>query len=100
MPDRIRLTTMTAALALALAAGIAHAQDKPAEGAADDRGRVRPRQADLLRALRRLPRRAAQGRHRQAADPDITQARGTDYLKVFINYGSPAACRTGAPPAS
>ncbi len=22
--------------------------------------------------------------------PDITQARGTDYLKVFINYGSPA----------
>src|SRR5512147_2765429 len=21
--------------------------------------------------------------------PDITQARGTDYLKVFINYGSP-----------
>ncbi|KPJ79435.1 MAG: nitrite reductase [Gammaproteobacteria bacterium SG8_30] len=22
--------------------------------------------------------------------PDVTQARGTDYLKVFINYGSPA----------
>src|SRR5690606_41055696 len=22
--------------------------------------------------------------------PDITQARGTEYLKVFINYGSPA----------
>ncbi len=32
------------------------------------RGRVRHRPQDLLRALRRLPRRAAQGRHRQAAD--------------------------------
>ena len=26
----------------------------------------------------------------KALTPDITQARGTEYLKVFINYGSPA----------
>jgi hypothetical protein len=52
---------------------------------------------DLLRALRRLPRRAAQGRHRQAADARHHLAKGTDYLKVFIAYGSPAACPTGAP---
>ncbi len=38
------------------------------EGAADDGGRVRQRAQDLFRALRRLPRRAAQGRDRQAAD--------------------------------
>jgi nitrite reductase (NO-forming)/hydroxylamine reductase len=52
-------------------------------------GGVRPRQADLFRALRRLPRRAAQGRHRQAADAGHHAARGTEYLKVFINYGTP-----------
>ena len=52
---------------------------------ADDPGRI-----DLLRALRRLPRRAAQGRHRQAADAGHHPAKGTDYLKVFIAYGSPA----------
>ena len=34
-----------------------------------DPGRVRRGEPDLLRALRRLPRRAAQGRDRQAADP-------------------------------
>ncbi len=33
-----------------------------------DPSRVRPREADLLRALRRMPWRAAQGCHRQAAD--------------------------------
>ena len=32
--------------------------------------------------------------------PDITLEKGTDYLKVFMNYGSPAACRTGAPRGS
>ena len=52
--------------------------------------RVHAGQADLLRALRGLPRRAAQGRDRQAADADITQKKGTDYLKVFIKFGSPA----------
>jgi nitrite reductase (NO-forming) / hydroxylamine reductase len=44
----------------------------------------------VLRALRRLPRRAAQGRHRQAADADVTRELGTDYLKALITYGSPA----------
>jgi nitrite reductase (NO-forming)/hydroxylamine reductase len=38
----------------------------------------------------RLPRRAAQGRHRQAADHRQDAGKGTDYLKVFIKYGSPA----------
>jgi nitrite reductase (NO-forming) / hydroxylamine reductase len=46
--------------------------------------------ATLLRALRRLPRRAAQGRHRQAADPGHHPEKGTDYLKALITYGSPA----------
>ena len=31
--------------------------------------------------------------------PDVTLANGPDYLKVFITYGSPQACRTGVPPA-
>jgi hypothetical protein len=54
---------------------------------------------DLLRALRRLPRRAAQGRHRQAADHGHHPGSGTEYLKVFIKpTAPPAACRTGAPP--
>lgn len=30
--------------------------------------------------------------------PDITQARGQAYLEALITYGSPPACRTGAPP--
>ena len=38
------------------------------QGAADDQGRVRQGAPDLLRTLRRLSRRAAQGRHGQAAD--------------------------------
>ncbi len=37
--------------------------------AGHDRARVQARAGDLLPALRRLPRRAAQGRHRQAAHP-------------------------------
>ena len=28
---------------------------------------------------------------------DITRERGSDYLKALITYGSPLACRTGAP---
>ena len=95
------IQTMIASLLLAAAPLVATAQDKKGvtagrnelsgrhlavgrradvpehqpEGAADDAGRVRRRTQDLLRALRRLPRRAAQGRHRQAADtrPDHRQ---------------------------
>jgi hypothetical protein len=55
---------------------------------------------DLLRALRRLPRRAAQGRHRQAADPRSPSTKGTEYLKVFIKYGSPAGMPNWGPRAS
>ena len=90
---RITLTPIAATLLLAALPLAAVAQDKkpvtPAEmnyqaggsplagetmvqtsnpkGPADDDGRIRARATDLLRALRRLPRRAAQGRHRQAA---------------------------------
>ena len=54
-------------------------------------GGVRQGAPDLLRALRRLPRRAAQGRDRQAAHARTSRSTsGTEYLKVFIKYGSPA----------
>jgi hypothetical protein len=46
--------------------------------------------ADLLRALRRLPRRAAQGRHRQAADARHHPRQGHRVPEALINYGSPA----------
>jgi len=76
------------------------------EGARDagraghDDGRVRPGAEDLLRALRRLPRRAAQGRDGKPLTPDITQKKGTEYLKVFINQAPRPACRAGQVRAS
>jgi len=123
MPDRIRLNTMTAALALALAAGVALAQDKPAAKPvhpgtpAEDlmyRGApvpIKPGEAPDVVSPKAPPMTAAEfdrakqiyfercagchgvlrkGATGKPLTPDITQARGTDYLKVFINYGSPA----------
>jgi nitrite reductase (NO-forming) / hydroxylamine reductase len=123
MSDRIRLKTMTAALALALAAGVAHAQDKPASKPvhpgtpAEDlmyRGApvpIKPGEAPQVISPKAPPLTAAEfdrakqiyfercagchgvlrkGATGKPLTTDITQARGTDYLKVFINYGSPA----------
>ena len=58
-------------------------QDINPQGAGNVQGRVRPGTQDLLPALRGLPRRAAQGRHRKPLTPDKTLANGTD-IWVFI----------------
>jgi nitrite reductase (NO-forming)/hydroxylamine reductase len=42
----------------------------------------------------------AQGRHRQAADTGHHPGRGTEYLKTFIKYGSPAGMPNWGLPAS
>jgi nitrite reductase (NO-forming) / hydroxylamine reductase len=119
MSDRIRLKTMTAALALALAAGVAHAQDKPVHPGTPKedlmyRGApvpIKPGEAPQVISPKAPPMTAAEfdrakqiyfercagchgvlrkGATGKPLTTDITQARGTDYLKVFINYGSPA----------
>jgi len=123
MPDRIRLKTMSAALALALAAGAAHAQDKPASKPVHPGTQtedllykgapvpIKPGEAPDVVSPKAPPMTAAEfdrakqiyfercagchgvlrkGATGKPLTPDITQARGTDYLKVFINYGSPA----------
>jgi nitrite reductase (NO-forming)/hydroxylamine reductase len=123
MPDRIRLNTLTAALALALAAGVAHAQDKPASKPVHPGTQtedllykgapvpIKPGEAPEVISPKAPPMTAAEfdrakqiyfercagchgvlrkGATGKPLTPDITQARGTDYLKVFINYGSPA----------
>jgi nitrite reductase (NO-forming)/hydroxylamine reductase len=123
MPDRMRLNTLTAALALALAAGVAHAQDKPASKPVHPGTQtedllykgapvpIKPGEAPEVISPKAPPMTAAEfdrakqiyfercagchgvlrkGATGKPLTPDITQARGTDYLKVFINYGSPA----------
>jgi nitrite reductase (NO-forming)/hydroxylamine reductase len=60
------------------------------EGAADDAGRIRPaRQIYFERCAgcHGVLRKGATGK---PLTPDITRAKGTEYLKVFIAYGSPA----------
>jgi nitrite reductase (NO-forming)/hydroxylamine reductase len=123
MPDRIRLNAVAFALAAALGAAVAHAQDKPAAKPvhpgtpAEDlmyRGApvpIKPGEAPDVVSPKAPPMTAAEfdrakqiyfercagchgvlrkGATGKPLTPDITQARGTDYLKVFINYGSPA----------
>ena len=63
-------------------------------GAEDDEAEF-DKAADLLRALRRLPRRAAQGSDRQALTRTTLEKAWNRYLKVFISTARPAACRTG-----
>ena len=62
---------------------------------------VRHGAPDLLRALRRLSRRAAQGRHRQAADARHHACRAAPSTsRCSSTTARPPACRTGGPPAS
>ena len=37
----------------------------------------------------------AKGATGKPLTPDITQQRGTEYLKALISYGTPAGCLTG-----
>ena len=115
-----RAALLAGGAALGLSAGIASAQDKPeghgdtpqakyvfsgtsprrdqgrdpgpqAGRSGDDQGGVRQGGDDLLRALRRLPRRAAQGRDRQAADArHHAGSSASTTCRDFITYGSPA----------
>jgi nitrite reductase (NO-forming)/hydroxylamine reductase len=118
-----RLSTVTIAVAAALALGAAYAQQKPPAKPvhpgtpAEDlmyRGApvpIKPGEAPDVVSPKAPPMTAAEferakqiyfercagchgvlrkGATGKPLTPDITQARGTDYLKVFINYGSPA----------
>jgi nitrite reductase (NO-forming)/hydroxylamine reductase len=115
----LRLSTVTIAVAAAFALGAAYAQQKPVHPGtqAEDlmyRGApvpLKPGEAPEVMSPKAPPMTAAEferakqiyfercagchgvlrkGATGKPLTPDITQARGTDYLKVFINYGSPA----------
>ena len=77
----------------------AHVPGHQPQGPGHDAGRVRQGAADLLRALRRLPRRAAQGRHRQAPHARHHPWPRAPTTRSSSPTAARPACPTGRPAA-